>query len=108
MDECQRLEIERFFETKSDLLNRRLSKIKARYSVKQSGVKGYPQKDYICPRTKQFGLKSYGERACRYCKYCAAVERKQNGFSAYCCYPVQVNEVDEIHPGYECSGVLEL
>lgn len=107
MEDCERLQIERFFETKTDLLNKRLAEVKARYSIKQSGVKGYPQKDYICPRTGKFGLKKYGETACTYCRYCAAIKLQSSGFSSYCCYPVQVNEVDETHPGYECSGVPE-
>lgn len=103
--ECERLVVEQFFETKADLLNKHLSKIKASYNIKQCGVKGYPQKNYICPRTGKFGLKRSGESACVYCRYCAAIKLQLKGFSSYCCYPVQVNEINELHPGYECSGI---
>lgn len=104
-DTCEKMEIEAFFETKADLLNKRLMEINCRYNIKQSGVKGYPQKDYICPRTGNFGLKRYGESACVYCKYCAAIKEYSKGFSSYCCYPIQVNEVLDGYFEYECSGI---
>ena len=66
------------------------------------------QKYYICPKTKNFGLSRFGEDGCKYCKYCAALEIKQEGrFNVYCCYPKQVNSTEGAHPGYECAGVPE-
>lgn len=107
VEKCESLDVEDFFVTKADLLHRYLAKIKARYNKKRSGIKGYPKQDYICPKTGTFGISKFGEEACRYCRYCAALENYQKGFTSYCCYPVQVNEVDEAHPGYECSGIPE-
>ena len=94
-----------FFETKDDLLKNRLSKLNCRYKIKYSGVKGYTQHAYVCPRTNIFGIKLSGETACSYCRYCAAIKELPKGFESYCCYPNQVNEITEGHPGYECSNV---
>lgn len=58
-------------------------------------VKGHPRSVYICPKTNVFGLKLYGETACSYCRYCAAIKEMPKGFESYCCYPYQVNEVTE-------------
>lgn len=99
------LSVEVFFETRDDLIKKRLAELNCRCKVKYAGVKGYPRVDYICPRTNVFGLKLFGEAACRYCKYCGLVNRYSKGFASYCCYPIQVNEVDEAHPGFECSNV---
>jgi len=95
-----------FFETKYDLLENTLSKLKYPYEIKYSGVKGRPKRDYICPKTNIFGLKLSGEKACSYCRYCALIENLDKGFKSYCCYPNQINEVTEVHEGYECSSVL--
>lgn len=94
-----------FFKTKNDLLKNRLSEINYRYNIKYSGVKGHKQYDYICPRTNVFGIKSFGEKSCSYCRYCAAIKELSNGFQSYCCYPNQVNEVTNENPGYECSDI---
>lgn len=94
-----------FFETKDDLLKNRLSELDCRYKIKYSGVKGRPRNDYVCPRTNIFGIKLSGETACSYCRYCASIKELAKGFESYCCYPNQVNEVTEVHPGYECSNI---
>ena len=95
-----------FFITKGDRLKNLLSGLKYRYEVKYSGVKERPRNDYVCPKTNIFGkIKLYGETGCLYCRFCAVIEELSNGFKSYCCYPNQVNEVTEEHPGYECSNV---
>lgn len=97
-----------FFVTKDDLLKNVLSKLNCRYEIKHLGGKGYTRRAYVCPKTNLFGLKISGETACSYCRYCAAIRRVKNGFEMYCCYPNQVNEITEVHPGYECSGIPQL
>lgn len=97
--------VSEFFITCADLLNEHLATIPFRYSLKCSGPRGRPRDSYVCPRTGAFGIKQSGEKACSYCRYCAAIQSIPKGFQAYCCYPNQVNTVDESHPGYECSGI---
>ena len=100
------LEVKWFFRTHDDMLKECLAQKNVKYSIKRKGIKGYPRTDYICPRTGVFGLQNYGEKSCRYCRYCCAIkEYRDDKFSAYCSYPVQVNEVTETHEGYECSGI---
>ena len=100
------LSVEDFFENKGDLLKNRLHELNCRYEIKYSGVKGRSRNDYICPRTNIYGqLKLYGENGCLYCRYCAAIKELYKGFESYCCYPNQVNEVTEEHPGCECSNI---
>ena len=106
-DKYEMLNINDFFLTRDDLLNQRLSTLKCRYNKKRSGVRGYSANVYICPRTNKFGLKISGEKACTYCRYCAAIKRLKNGFESYCCYPNQVNEITEGHSGYECCNIPE-
>lgn len=95
-----------FFKTKDDLIKNRLSTLNCRYEIKYSGVKGHPRRVYVCPKTNNFGLKLSGEVACSYCRYCAAIRKLPKGFESYCCYPHLVNEVTEVHDGYECSNNL--
>lgn len=102
-----KLDVEEFFLTNKDLLKKRLKEVNCRYMIKHSGAKGYKRDTYVCPKTNSFGIKYYGEEGCQYCKYCAAIKRKSKGFDSYCCYPIQVNEVTEIHPGYESIGIPE-
>ncbi|MDD3148157.1 MAG: competence protein CoiA family protein [Candidatus Riflebacteria bacterium] len=83
------------------------------YSVKYIGKKGKPQSAYTCERRNKFGLKTYGESACCYCKYCAmTVDKKENGKSmqaVYCCYPYAYREADkDAHPGFECCYAVQL
>lgn len=100
------LEVENFFKTKKDLLKEHLAKLKCFYRIKRKGEKGFRKDDYICPRTNKFGVSIYGETGCSYCKYCAAIENAYRGVQRiYCCFPNQVREVFEVHPGFECSGV---
>ena len=102
------LKVSDFFITKRDRLQVHLSKLNCRYVIKYAGVRGHQRDAYICPRRPGvFGIKRYSERGCSYCRYCAAVKELPNGFESYCCYPNQIHEVDECHPGYECSGVPE-
>ena len=100
------LSVEGFFETKDDLLKKRLSKLNCRYKIKYSGVKEQPRYTYVCPKKNIFGLKLFGETGCSYCRYCATIKKLPKGFKSYCCYPNQVNEVSEGHEGYECSNIL--
>lgn len=103
-----KLHIDDFFETKGDLLRKRLKEVGCSYVIKQAGVKKLPQHNYICPKTHKFGLQRFGEQGCKYCKHCAALEIKQGGrFNVYCCYPKEVNDTNTGHPGYECAGVPE-
>jgi len=104
-DNSDKLEVDKFFITKGDMLKTRLSNLKCRYIIKRSGMRGYPQNDYICPKTSKFGLSRFGEEACSYCRYCAAIKEQPKGFESYCCYPHQVNQITNVHPGYECSGI---
>lgn len=106
-DVSDALDINKFFMTRDDRLKKYLATLKYWYVIKRKGSRGYPKNDYICPRTKEFGLKQSGEKACQYCRYCAAIKRIKDGFESYCCYPNQVNEITEIHPGYECCNIPE-
>lgn len=99
------LRVDDFFITEKDRLYIHLSKVKQKYTVKYCGVRGKRRVEYICPRSGKFGITQYSESGCSYCRYCAAILEIPNGFQSYCCFPNQVNEVDEVHPGYECSGV---
>ena len=51
----------------------------------------------------------WGEGGCYYCKYCYMVAKTENQsgkmYASYCCYPTQVRELREGHPGYECEEV---
>lgn len=100
------LSVNAFFTSAKDLLAQHLAKLGCRYTIKYSGIKGKPRNSYVCPRRPEdFGIKRYGEGACIYCRCCGAIKEIPNGIEAYCCFPNQVNEVDELHSGYECSGV---
>ncbi len=103
------LSVSDFFITKQDILGQHLSKINYQPQKKYCGVKGHRRDEYICPITNHFGLKLSGEHACSYCKHCAAInEVYERSYEIYCCYPNQVNEVDNPHSGYECSNVLRI
>lgn len=99
--EVKELQVENFFITKYDRVNKRLNSLPCRYSIKYIFVSGKSREHYICPRRNEFGLKASGEKACIYCRYCGAVEKYGKGYKSYCCYPTQVNEITEGHPGYE-------
>lgn len=81
------------------------------YCIKYIREKGKPQCAYTCARENRFGLKEFGESACRYCKCCAMqVSKEQNGIrkiAIYCCYPHSIREPDGGHPGYECGSAPE-
>ena len=102
----------RFFYSERDLFKEILSLLKrdVSFSVKYKGKKGESRQSYICPRSKdKFGIDMWGESGCYYCKYCFMVAHTQNDdrnmYASYCCYPTQVRELCEGHPGYECSKV---
>lgn len=104
-DNESKLSVEEFFITKEDMLKSRLLEIKHQYVIKYSGVRGRRREDYVCPRTNIFGIKQFGENACRYCRHCAAIKLNINGFQSYCCYPNQINEVVQFDKDYESSGI---
>ena len=98
-----------FFYSDADFFKERVVELKGKYSfnVKYRGKKGEHRQSYICPRRKEsFGIDIWGEHGCLYCRYCYMVARTDNGFgdmyASYCCYPTQVRELCEGHPGYEC------
>ena len=80
------------------------------FAVKYRGKKGEPKQSYICPRRSgKFGIDMWGEQGCYYCRYCYMVAQTENEsgkmYASYCCYPTQVRELCEGHPGYECPQV---
>ena len=108
-----------FFYSKEDYHKEELSVFKNRlselkrthaFSIKYRGKKGEPKHAYICPRrNEKFGIDMWGENGCFYCKYCYMVAQKESEdgtmYASYCCYPNQVRELFEAHPGYECPQV---
>ena len=102
----------RFFYSKKDFFKETLLELKNKhlYSVKYRGKKGEPKQSYICPRRNgKFGIDLWGEQGCYYCRYCYMVAQTENEngkmYASYCCYPNQVRELCEGHPGYECPEV---
>ena len=102
----------RFFYSKKDFFKETLLELKNKhsYSVKYRGKKGEPKQSYICPRRNgKFGIDMWGEQGCYYCRYCYMVAQTENEngkmYASYCCYPNQVRELCEGHPGYECPEV---
>lgn len=70
-----------------------LLKSNERYTVLKMGrAKGFPKGCYICPKTKEFGLK---ERNCYRCKSMIAEEGLKNGGkNLYCSYPEDAVNID--------------
>ena len=115
-NESEEINLNHFFYSKKDfdmeeryLFKKRLFELKAKHSyvVKYRGKKGEYQQAYICPRRNgKFGISMWGEQGCYYCRYCYMVARTRNEdgymYASYCCYPTQVRELVESHPGYEC------
>ena len=114
------ININHFFFSKKDYceellqdFKNELQELKNKYSfsVKYKGKKGEPRQSYICPRyDEKFGIDMWGEKGCHYCRYCymAAEKTNEDGkrmYASYCCYPTQVRELCECHPGYECPRV---
>lgn len=100
------LSVEDFFDNKGDLLKNRLSELNYRYKIKYSGFNGHQRDAYVCPKTNIFGFKIFSENGSKNCRYSAVIRKfRDDGYKLYCCYPNQVNEVKEEHPGYECSNV---
>lgn len=102
----------RFFYSREDYFREILDELKSKhaYSVKYSGEQGKAKESYICPKKAgAFGIQIWGEYGCSYCKYCYMIAKKETRtnkkYAAYCCYPKQVQESSEGHPGYECSVV---
>ncbi|MBQ6654116.1 MAG: hypothetical protein IJM79_01145 [Erysipelotrichaceae bacterium] len=78
-----------------------------RYEKKVIGERGHREIEYTCPRRNEFGLYVFGQKGCRYCKHCAAIEEKKGNLNkksyvVYCCYPEQVYEPNGAI--YECDG----
>ena len=70
-----------------------LKKQGMRYEIKKIGEKGYRRKSYVCPSSKKFGLRIYGEEGCNYCPYCFGyTEYKCGKYNIYCCYPNKVSD----------------
>lgn len=101
-----------FFYSKKDFFKENLLELKKKhtFAVKYRGKKGEPKQSYICPRRNgKFGIDMWGEEGCYYCRYCYMVAQTENEsgkmYASYCCYPTQVRELCEGHPGYECPQV---
>lgn len=80
------------------------------FSIKYSGVEGKPRMAYVCPLTGKFGIKICGDRNCSYCRYCYMILQKKRMegktmIAVYCCYPEQVQEIDQEDQDYECSQI---
>ena len=103
------IDIDDFFRSKEDYFKLKLYELKKShpYFVKYIGEKGHPRSAYTCPKTNKFGVKMFSENGCLYCRYCYMIAEKNrpdsNKKAIYCCYPNQVRELCEGHPGYECS-----
>lgn len=99
------------FISKKDRLCKHLENKKP-YIIKKCGEKGHPRDTYVCPRRQEFGLKIFGEKGCRYCKYCGAVEEVNKGqygksYNIFCCFPVQVNKENDSSSGlYESNAEM--
>lgn len=80
------------------------------YQVKKSGEPGHPKITYRCPRWQK-SLRAFGEYGCEYCRYCKLIDKHApKSYTIYCCYPTQVNQIDNATEGegYECGRVLVL
>ncbi len=106
--------IDELFYSKLDYLNDALKELRkiSPYTLKYIGEKGHKRDEYMCPRRPgEFGLHPFGEKACRYCRYCALIcNKKRNGKTQrtiYCCYPNQIRELMEVDSGYECPATYE-
>ena len=103
--------VDELFYSEMDYLNKAILdlKNKSQFSRKCIGKKGLEKEAYECPRSKKFGIDLFGESGCSYCRYCGIIARKERYgksiFTVYCCYPNQVRELFECHPGYECSPI---
>lgn len=104
IEPTDKLNVNDFFVTRQDRLNKQIASFHKHFLIRRSGVKGYSRDVYVCPRTKRFGIKKFGEQGCLYCRYCAAVKEYAHGFDSYCFYPNLIREADGGHAGYECSG----
>ena len=98
-----KLNVDDFFVTRQDRLNKHIASFHKHFLTRRSGVKGYSRDVYVCPRTNRFGIKKFGEQGCLYCRYCAAVKEYAHGFDSYCFYPNAIRGTDGGHEGYECS-----
>ncbi len=119
MNDSDNIDPRRFFYSKEyrlkeneQYLKIKINKLKSEsgYNVKYRGKKGMPKQSYICPqKNEKFGIDIWGEKGCFYCRYCYMVAQKENEsgkiYASYCCYPNQIRELDECHPGYECPQV---
>lgn len=112
MNDESKINPNHFFYSKIDFFKEKISELKSKhaYSVKYKGKKGEPKQSYICPRrSEKFGIDMRGEKGCYYCRYCYMVAQTscESGkmYASYCCYPTQVRELREGHPGYECLEV---
>ena len=109
IDLKDKIDVDDFFRSKTDFFKLALSDLNkiSSYKIKYIGEKCHPRDSYICPKTQKFGITLFGETGCRYCRYCYMVAQKGNQKpikrAIYCCYPNQVRELHEGHPGYECD-----
>lgn len=101
-----------FFYSKKDYFNNALNELKRKhsFSVKYKGKKGEPKQSYMCPRKNgTFGIDMWGDKGCQHCRYCYMIAQTHNKYenssASYCCYPNQVRELFETHPGWECPQV---
>jgi hypothetical protein len=105
-------EIDDFFISKTGWVKREIQRLnkKYKYAIKYSGEKGKKRENYICPRTKEFGIHVYGDYGCLYCSYCYMIlqkseEGQNDKFAVYCCYPEQIHKVYTEDPCYESCDV---
>lgn len=77
------------------------------YTLLFGGIKGGRRWQYVCPRTKKFGLKMFGEGGCERCRYCLAIEcigSRDWEWQVYCKFPCAIHDLDDAHEGYDCKG----
>lgn len=77
-----------------------------RYNLKYCNIPGHKKQEYTCPRRNKFGIELFGEGSCRYCKYCGFLRVFRTKYISLCCHPIQVNEITNPHPGYECNVTI--
>lgn len=110
-DSCEEeLCVSDFFITRQDLFSQYIVDIRKETGcqiVEKYIGKGYK---YNCPITKSW-LRLYGEKSCRYCKYCVAMytkditSQKQIPLGICCGYPTQVNDkIPDVSEGFEYNA----
>ena len=97
-----------YFKSQEDYFKEAVKELKQKhnFSIKYCGVKGRKKENYTCNKQNKFGIDLWSENGCAYCRYCYMIAEKkrpaENKWAVYCCYPDEVRELTDTHPGYEC------